>query len=91
MIDAPVFRSALLFGGIAAALAALILWLVTPSARSIMRDLATPPVGRCASAGSHDMRPACMVSLRATALNGRHLSGATCHGDLGAPAVRMLG
>lgn len=50
-----------------------------------------PSAPRCVSADSHDMRQACMVELCATALNGRHLGGVTCHGDLGAPAVRILG
>lgn len=69
----------------------LVVSLAEPAARSILRDIAPPPPARCALAASHDYRPACMVGLRATALNGRRLSGVVCHGDLGLPTVRMLG
>ena len=72
-------------------LLAFLFSLSAPSVRSIIRDLAPPRAARCIAAESHGMRQACIVGLRATALNGRHLSGATCHGDLGMPCVRLLG
>lgn len=74
-----------------ALLLVLVFGLAKPAVRSIMRDLAPPRAARCISAESHSMRPACMVGMRAVALNGRRIAGVVCHGDLGCPTVRMLG